>query len=255
MKQQVLEIIDKAPPDHFDPKLKKQLPAVKQRISKLADLIDDLGRLDETTGEVFIDEKSLRKLLREASAGSEDAVIARLRQFPDQKFSKKPGLKPIPWETLAERMDAGRGSREVEVNRGQSPYSSLEEVRQEVRRQSPDIPSEAFDGETLYHQFKAVLDAPALTSEGGTRAGPNAWDCMVRKLGWFVATMVAVIASVVVLVVAAVAIAAPGVPALTAVWWNLFWATFWAWAPSGIMAGNAVSTLILVIACVVNPAG
>jgi hypothetical protein len=250
MKHQVLEIIDKAPPDYFDPKLKKQLPAVKQRISKLGDLIDDLGRLDETTGEVFIDEKSLRKLLREASAGSEDAVIERLRQFPDQKFSKKSGLKPIPWETLAERMDPYRSSQEVDVNRGLASYSSLEEFRQEVRRQSPNIPSETFDGETLYHQFKALLDAPGQTSRG-----PNAWDCIVRKLGWFVATMVAVIISVVAVVIACVAIAFPAVPALTVEWWPLFWATFWTLAPTATFWGNMVATLILVIACVVNPAG
>jgi hypothetical protein len=200
MKRQVLEVIDRAPPDYFDPKLKRQLPEVKRRISKLADLIDDLGRLDETTGEVFVDENSLRKVLREASAGSEDAVIERLRQFPDQKLIRgRQGLKPIPGETLAERIDPYRGSREVDVNRRLSSYSSLEEFRQEVRRQSPHIPSETFDGETLYHQFKAILDAPGLTSRG-----PSHWDCIVGKVGWFVAPMVAVIISVVAVVIACV---------------------------------------------------
>ena len=65
MKQKLEESIDRAPPGYFHPKVKEKLPEAKQRLSKIADLIYDLGRLDERTQEVYVDEKSLRKLLRE----------------------------------------------------------------------------------------------------------------------------------------------------------------------------------------------
>jgi hypothetical protein len=257
MQRQVLEILDKAPPGYFGPKLKQHLPEVRRRIAKLAERIDDLGRLDEASGEVFVDESSLRKLLREASPRSEDAVIERLRQFPDNKLIRGNRLKPIPWETLVERMERKAVSKEPEANLRVSPYSSLEEVRLEVQRQSPEIPNAAFEGETLHHQFRTVLDAPgALSKEPevtGRAASP--WDCMVRKLGWFAATMVVVLAAIVAVVILAVAIAAPAVAPLTAAWWPLFWPTFWGLAPTGMFWGNVVATLILVIACVVNPAG
>ena len=53
MKQKLEESIDRAPPGYFHPKVKEKLPEAKQRFSKIADLIDDLGRLDERTQEVL----------------------------------------------------------------------------------------------------------------------------------------------------------------------------------------------------------
>ena len=53
MKQKLEESIDRAPPGYFHPKVKEKLPEAKQRFSKIADLFDDLGRLDERTQEVL----------------------------------------------------------------------------------------------------------------------------------------------------------------------------------------------------------
>ena len=53
MKQKLEESIDRAPPGYFHPNVKEKLPEAKQRFSKIADLIDDLGRLDERTQEVL----------------------------------------------------------------------------------------------------------------------------------------------------------------------------------------------------------
>src|SRR5687768_7428085 len=100
MKRQLEAFIDQAPPGYFDPKLQKHLPKIKQRLLKMADLIDDLGLLDEQTQEVYINENSLRRLVKEASPEAEEGVLARLSEFPDSRLTRgRKGMRSIPWET------------------------------------------------------------------------------------------------------------------------------------------------------------
>ena len=168
MKQKLEESIDRAPPGYFHPKVKEKLPEAKQRLSKIADLIDDLGRLDECTQEVYVDENSLRKLLRETSPGSEEPVLAQLKRFPGSKLTDRgDGMKKIPWETLP--VDANP------IAVGQ--YPTFDEIRSGVRGRYPNIPEKAFEAEDMNRAFKAAIQAPGAVGEG-EGLGRNFLDCM-----------------------------------------------------------------------------
>lgn len=166
MKQKLEESIDRAPPGYFHPKVKEKLPEAKQRFSKIADLIDDLGRLDERTQEVYVDEKSLRKLLRETSPGSEEPVLAQLKRFPGSKLSDRgDGMKKIPWETLAERMKpqiAPVDANPIAVGQ----YPTFDEIRSGVRGRYPNIPEKAFEAEDINRAFQIGYSGAGCSRRG-----------------------------------------------------------------------------------------
>jgi hypothetical protein len=122
--------------------------------------------LDERTQEVYVDEKSLRKLLRETSPGSEEPVLAQLKRFPGSKLTDRgDGMKKIPWETLAERMKPQIVPVDANpIAVGQ--YPTFDEIRSGVRGRYPNIPEKAFEAEDMNRAFKAAIQAPGAVGEG-----------------------------------------------------------------------------------------
>jgi hypothetical protein len=184
MKHEIKRLLDNMPQERIPPEARKDYPKLTRRVLKIAGLIDDLGRLDERSQEVRVDENSLRKLVREVAPGSEDTIVEQLRRLPGSNLIKGgKGMKPISWETLSERMAPPlpqTAKLSAEAAR-LTPYSSVAEIRAAVQAESPNIPDAAFDVETVHSRFKAVLVGTA-ESEAGPKALPsNVWDCMVRN--------------------------------------------------------------------------
>src|SRR5687767_5819499 len=137
MKRHLETLIDNAPPGHFPPKIKEKLPETKRVLLRWAELVDDLGRLDERSQKVYIDETSVRKLVREAVPGAEDDVIAVLAALPDSNLTRcGGGMKKIPWETVSERMaPAFTTPLSADAERDPTPYEKFEDIRAAVQRQ------------------------------------------------------------------------------------------------------------------------
>ncbi len=255
MKRQLDQTIDRIPPGRLHPNVQEDLPEVKRRLLKLADLIDDLGRLDEHSQEVSVDENSLRKLIREASPGSEDTVVEQLRQLPGSNLTRRGGgLKKIPWETLTERMAPAAPLAAAPAGASPGPYVPWEEIREAVQRQFPDLPDDEFEATTLNRRFQAILAVPGPAAEGEAEALPgNVWNCMVRHLGFWGACLVIAVAVAVLAVFAYVAVVLGPVGPLNPTFWAVFWMLFWDLAIPGIAIGVIYATVGIIIACVLNP--
>jgi hypothetical protein len=227
MKQKLAETIDRIPPGHLHPKVQKDLSKHKQRLFKLAELIDDLGRLDERSQEVFVDENSLRKLVREVSPGSEDAVVEKIREIPGSKMRKgSTGMKPIPWETLSERLSPTM-PKAPPAGRQLGPYSKFDEIRGVVKQQFPDIPDDAFEPDKLKNRFQGVLAAPGTTVGAQVEVPTDVWDCMVRTFGFWGAVGLVAAAAICIAAFIIVSAAFAGEIAPLIPFWDMFWMTVW----------------------------
>jgi hypothetical protein len=60
MKHEIKRLLDNMPQERIPPEARKDYPKLTRRVLKIAGLIDDLGRLDERSQEVRVDENSLR---------------------------------------------------------------------------------------------------------------------------------------------------------------------------------------------------
>jgi hypothetical protein len=251
MRQQIEKLLDNAPPGHIHPRDRAK---IKTQAVKVAKLIDDLGRQDERSGKVSIDEQSLRKLVREVAPGSEGAVVQHLKSLPESNITNRGGLKRVPWETVAEDFKSHRPDLPEESEQAGprlTPYSSQLEIRTAVQSQAPNIPAEAFDPDRWDRRARGVFSSLGV-AEDAEAVSSNIWDCMVRKLGWFAATMALVLVALIIMCYSA-AVAATGGAA--AVFWPSFWTLFWSFAVPAFGATNLVATVVLIVACIANPAG
>jgi hypothetical protein len=246
MKQKLEELIDKAPPGYFHKKAKEKLPEVKQRLSKAAALMDDLGLRDDRSGEVYVDENSLRKLVKEASPGSEDGVIEWLKRIPGSKLTKGGhGMQKIQWEVLAEKIRLPQTSG---PEAAPGPYASFEEIRRAVKQGRPDIPDDAFEPDTLQRASKAVLEAPAHTraAETGAALPDAAWNCMVRKIGFWGALTLVALAFLIIQVMAVLIVMAIPIVSLT------FWSFMWLYV-TAVFPLVAIRYVQIIVGCITNP--
>ncbi len=243
MKHKLKELIDQAPPGHFHPKIQTNLAEVKRRLEHAATLMDDLGLLDERSQDVYVDENSLRKLLREASPGSEDGVIERLRRIPGSRLTRdSQGLKKVPWETVAQRMVSGT----VTPSLAPGPYASFDEIRQAIQQGRPDIPDSAFEPETLRQASEAVLGAPAPTqADAAFGISEAVWNCMVNHGGFWSA--LALVADAFFMIAIAVVLATFDI-LFVLTFWSLLWPVFTAMFPWGVAVN-----IRLVLICIANP--
>jgi hypothetical protein len=242
------------PQERIPAEARKDYPKLTRHVLKIAGLIDDLGRLDEQSQEVRIDENSLRKLVREVAPGSEDAIVEKLRGVPGSNLVKSgKGLKPISWEALTERM-APRlpqvGMLSAEAAR-LTAYSSLADIRAAVQAQAPGFPADAaFDMETLNSRCKAALAGAAESEPAPTALPGNVWDCMVRNLGFWGAVAAVALAVLVVSIVAFIlAVWGPTIIFAYELFWGLFWIIFWEWLGPSIPV--LIATVVLIVGCIV----
>ena len=253
MKQEMQQLLDKMPQERIPLEARKDYPKLTRHVLKIAGLIDGLGRLDEQSQEVGVDENSLRKLVREVAPGSEDAIIAKLRGLPGSNLIKGgKALKPISWEALTERMapklpHAAKLSAEAARL---TAYSPLPEIRAAVQAQAPNLPDAAFDMETIHSRFKAVLDGAAESGPVPAALPGNVWDCMVRNLGFWGALAAVALGVLVVSIVAFIlAVYGPTIIFAYELFWGLFWLIFWEWLGPSIPV--LIATVVTIVGCII----
>jgi hypothetical protein len=214
---------------------------LKEPLLDLARGVDELGRLDEASQQVFIDETGLRGLLRAHFPPEfEDPCVTVLRESPGSRLvgamdkSTIETMRPVYWQVVAANaegfastLEAALGSLDLTVS------STTEELRKAVQRRMPTL-----DPEQLTRRVNEIVTTQgAVTSREATAPADLAsvWDCCLRHLGWW-----GLAAVVVVLGAWWVAAAATGGFA-----WGLFW-----WL---VLAGLVGDTLVTVFNCILNP--
>lgn len=224
-------------------------PAARARCLRVARGMDQLGRLDERTGEVFVDEDALRRLLREVAPGTEARTVAALKRLPGSHLrdvgADAEQIRRIDWATVAQRaddFDGGPDERFLQL--GAKPPATMGEVRQAVKRLSPGAPDEAFDPKELHRRVQQLADQLAAAEAADVTAeavSGSVWDCIVRHLGWWAAICLGITLGA---ALAAVSLATGGTATVAAAW-LIFWIL------SGF--GWGAATVTVIGNCIINP--
>jgi len=249
MKQQLEGTLDKAL-DRLPPEARNDLPRIKVQLLKWGELMDDLARRDEQSGEIFVDEGSLHKLLGEHyPQDSVQRTIAALQGLPGSKVKKATGrTSAIPWETAAAQLggDAG-GGQSSSVLSGLNATSSPQEIQAAMHRQVQGLPDTLFHAETFTQKLKDALNTSTAGGPQTAAVTGSAWDCMVRHFGfWGALALVAVIAAAATAFIVA-SIVSAGV--FDEVFWIFFWPLFF---QVGV-GGAALATIVTIVTCLFNP--
>jgi hypothetical protein len=246
MKQQLEEALNTLVVDRLPPEARNNLPKIKVGLLKWGELMDGLGRRDEQSGEIFVDESSLHNLLKEHfPEASVQRTIGALQGLPGSKVKKATGkTSVIPWETVAANLGGGQSSS---VLSGLNATSSLEEIRAALQQQIPGLPDNLFHAETFTRKLKDALNTSAAGGLQTEAVTGSSWDCMVRHFGfWGALALCAVIAAAATAFIAA-SIASGGV--LDSVFWIFFWPLF---LQVGV-GGAALATIVTIVGCLFNP--
>ena len=168
--------------------------AAKRRLRKLARALDEVGRLDEESGEVLLYEPALKRFLEDREllpeAVGRNAVAALRNPDAEKALTKEDKGKRLSWGELVERAGGPKPDRDLGFRAlGLRESSSEEEMREAVKRNYPDLPQEAFEGDELRRRIEAVLREDAQPRKGAVTAVPRDaalwWDCVTRSLGGF----------------------------------------------------------------------
>jgi hypothetical protein len=246
MKQQLEDTLNRLDVDRFPPEIRKDLPKIKAGLLNWGVLMDDLGRRDEQSGEVFVDESSLHKLLQgQVPEASVHRAIAAMHALPHNKVKQATGkASSVPWETVA--AESG-GAQSSSVLSGLTAFSTLDEIRAALQQQIPGLPDNLFHAEPFTRKLKDALNLPAAGEPQTEGVEGSSWDCMVRHFGfWGALALCAVIAA------AATAFAYAtlmSLGALDAIFWAWFWPLFYAVG----VGGAAAATIVTIIGCLFNP--
>jgi hypothetical protein len=211
--------------------------------------MDDLGRRDEQSGEIFVDEGGLRKLLGEHfPEASVQQTIGALQGLPGSKVKKATGkTSVIPWETVAARLGADLGGgQSLSVPSGLNATSSLKEIRAALQQQFPGLPDDLFHAETFTRKLKDSLNTSAAGRPQTAAVTGSSWDCMVRHFGfWGALALCAVIAAAATAFIAATIVSAGF---LDEIFWSFFWSIFMAVE----VGGAALATIATIVGCLFN---
>jgi hypothetical protein len=162
----ILELLDAVPQERLSSEQKK-------RLVRLHHSLNELGRIDEATGETFVDEKSLRKLLKEhAPAGFEERCVTFLRTSPDghllvADWGSRKTVKAVDWQTAFGKTVASKSQSATLESLGLSPRSTRQEVKRALQQRMPDLSDDLFDSDA-----GAALDA-AVNGLAGMQGNPD----------------------------------------------------------------------------------
>lgn len=233
-------------------------PEVKQRFIKFGEHMDRLGRLDEQSDEVYVEEASLRKLLKEFFPPEfEGRFITEFRTLAGNRLiagetTARGKLTPISWPTLASHLgkeiDRSSSTEKLE-DLGLNRWSPLEEVCKAIRQRFPKIPDSILKPEAIQRRLLEIVNPSASASANEETALPDFFQvaaCCSRRVGWW--AMFAVLTVLAVAVIAyGIAIALLGVVGLTL--FPIFWEVF----NSMLWGALAVETLGIIFWCLVDP--
>jgi hypothetical protein len=215
-------------------------PELKEPLLELARGLDGLGRLDESSQQVFIDETSLRGLLRAHFPSEfEDPCIGVLKQAPGSRLLDAMGkstieARPVYWQVVAANAEGFAPTLEAALGSfGLTASSTTEELRKAIQQRMPHL-----DPEQLTRRVEELVTTQATATSREATAPADAasvWDCCLRHLGWWgLAAFVVVLGAVI------VAASATGGFA-----WELFW-----WL---VAIGVVGDTLVTVLNCIIDP--
>jgi hypothetical protein len=235
---------------------------VKKRWTRLARSIDALGRIDNQSGEVFVDEASLRTLLRDVVPRDfEDRCVEQLRNLPGSKLRNFEGadkgtrenMKRIQWQALAKQVGIFEEEPPATYKVGLNNANNLEDVRKVVNQWKSDMPDVLLDPEETKRQIEGIIAQTREAREGAdaspseavtTRALPSVdavYRCLIGRIGWWAAVaLLAVIAAALV----AINLATGGLLTVATAW-----VVFWVLSALGL----AGSTLWWVGNCIRDP--
>jgi hypothetical protein len=209
--------------NRFLPKLPPQATSqLRNQYAKLCDLLDQVGRRDPKTQEIYVDEASFRRFLREGLPHSEDKAIATLQAIPGNKLisSTTTNLEVIDWSTLV--ATAAQAVQPAPINDSMvGPSPSIDDIRKVAQKLVHQLPNDAFENKALYDLLtKAFGPTTASAQEQALQAQPtfyDPWGCMVNHLGFWGA--VAAYTFVAICVACLAWIIASGLPLI----WPIIW--------------------------------
>lgn len=224
-------------------------PEGRVRLGNLLQAMDELGRLDQETQEVSIDEASLHRLASEfITPQFATNYITHLKMLADSRLTsdmdpaKK--LTPISWLTLAGRTKVFAPLADPLAaldGLGISQFSPGEEIRKAVQTRFPDIPNVMFDPQALKREVDSIIQSQVEgTPEAATRplaSWGSILECCEARLPWWEIT-----AAIVLIGAALIALALSGGI------WSLFWPVFISMASAGV----SLSILVVVGNCALN---
>jgi hypothetical protein len=214
---------------------------LKESLLELARGLDGLGRLDDASRQVFIDETSLRGLLRTHFPPEfEDLYVRVLKEAPGSRLldamtkSAIEATRPVYWQVVAANAEGFAPTLEAALGSlGLTASSTTEELRKAIQQRMPTL-----DPDLVTRRVQELVTAQiAPTSREATAPDDLAsvWDCCLRHLGWW-----GLAAVIVVLGAVLAAAAATGGFA-----WGLFWVL--------VAAGLALDTVTIVLNCIIDP--
>jgi len=227
-------------------------PAAKKRFAQLARRLDDLGRRDKDSQQVFVDETALRTLLHEFYPPEfEERCIAEMRTFPDSRLMSSTDVErgkmiPIRWQALCTQVGLLTGEPDPAFKDRLNKVSKVEDIRQAVKQHFPDIPDEMFDPQMVTQRVQQIVGSPAQTEErtmtaAALSSASQVFDCVMRNLGWWAAfALLTIIGAALV----AISVATGGTATVPAAW-----VIFWILTGFGLAAG----TIAIIGNCIINP--
>jgi hypothetical protein len=142
--QSIVALLDAVPQTRLSSEKKK-------RHIKLHNSLNELGRFDEATGDTLVDEKILRKLLKEyAPPGFEERCLTFLRTAPDSHllvadWGSRKTVKSVDWQTALGRTAAGKSPGATLESLGLSPRSTNQDLKQALQQRMPDLSDQLFE--------------------------------------------------------------------------------------------------------------
>jgi hypothetical protein len=166
----------------------------KQRLLQTARELDELPRVDERSGEVFVDEERARRLFGKLSPKSNkqfvDQLVAVSKDRPGGELLRKGKgrSRAISWKDFRSRVGAEEVPPEDTLSGwGLSPRSTDEDIREAVKRRIPDYPDELLEPMGMGRTMQATMDRLA-TQAGGEEPAPTAgdwgifWSCFLGSI-------------------------------------------------------------------------
>jgi hypothetical protein len=210
--------------------------------------LDSLGRMDQRTGEKFVDEMSLRRTLgthlpEEIVNQYVERAKAHLGgRMLDAATAQSKSLVPITYLNLLDRHLPA-----VDATFDPGRWTSENDIKAAIKKRYPDFPEEWFTPGTLYHHFRqAITDmatntSTAMKTNAELISASSTWDivmCVVNNLGWWIILD----ATAVFLIVAAITAFSAGTltaPALAGI--------------SFVTGVSIITTWYVIATCISNP--
>jgi len=183
------ERLDKVPPQRLD-------GAKKNQLRQLCRDADRLARRDKRTGQLYIEEQTLRHFLRHHSEGAvPEGFVDRLKSLPHGEIIRG-GVEAsdarVGWEEFVLDVTGETPTDSFEAL-GLRPDATLEDIRKTVEKRIGALPDPLFDpaistdiiarGLRALAPHASVHDAQAL----GIPNTNDFWDCVINNVGFWAA--------------------------------------------------------------------